>query len=189
MISCGKTKLHSRWKERPKYSHFAATDLAPSQRMAGPCWSAQSSLCALVSLCPTSSPSQRSPVGLSFFLYKSDQFQITHGVLHWRLKVVDSACFVFRCCFFFFFPGEQGKPFRHLCGFHICCWWKRYTKADVGDLLLSVEVVLTSFFFFFFNYDVFKENFHCGMMFYIPSGHSAMTKMNSRKKICIRLSF
>lgn len=68
----------------------SANSKTSSAFMVGLCWSAQSSFCVLVSLCSTSFPSQKSPVGLFFFLHKSYQFQNTHGVLQWCLKVVDS---------------------------------------------------------------------------------------------------
>lgn len=68
----------------------SANSKTSSAFMVGLCWSAQSSFCVLVSLCSTSFLSQKSPVGLFFFLHKSYQFQNTHGVLQWCLKVVDS---------------------------------------------------------------------------------------------------
>lgn len=71
------------------------------------------------------------------FPCKSYQFQNTHGVLRRCLEEVDSIClgFFFFSFFqsFFLFSGEQGTPFKHLCGFiNICCWWKRYPKRFDG---------------------------------------------------------
>lgn len=48
--------------------------------MVGLCWSAQSSFCVLLSLCPTSSPSQKSPAGLYFPLQILSVPKHTRGI-------------------------------------------------------------------------------------------------------------
>lgn len=195
------------WKERPKYTAiWLRLDLAPSHRHcelwhilnlhAGLCRSARSCFCALVSLCPASCLSQKSPVGLLFSLANAISSKTHTGDLpsRFRKSLIQFARYFFSL--FFFYQWEQGTAFTHLCGFtDICRWWKRYPESlteyggekfpGVGNLLLSVtmsgfqETALfheTKTIHLFKLYRCLGEVFHSRVILQIPSGHSAQAE-------------